>query len=76
MCDGRDTHGFLNSSLAKGMKLFVEVFFLFHEKLYFLTRLEDTLYLEVMATSVKPSLVVVFDDGWTSIGFGDVGLGT
>ena len=54
----------------------MEVFFLSHEKLYFLSRLEDTLYLEVTATSVRPSLVVVSNGGRTSIGFGDVGLGT
>ena len=53
----------------------VEACLLSHGKRSFPFRLEDTLYLEVTATSVRPCLVVVSDCGRTSIGFGDVGLG-
>ena len=38
-------------------------------------RLEDTLYLEVTAPSIRPGLLVISDHGRTTVEFGSVGTG-
>ena len=38
-------------------------------------RSEETLYVDISATAIKPSLILVTNNGCATIDFGDVGVG-
>ena len=43
--------------------------------IHLLNRPEEILYVDVLATAIKPSLFLVTNDGSATIDFGDVGVG-